>query len=174
MKRQLNIVMQVEEFNLLVTQLKDKMYRLALRVVSNEEEARDVVQESLIKIWRKRDKLAEIENPAAYCMTITRNMGIDKLRAKKMSISDIDEHYNIESKTADPERDLIAKDELSLVMKVVNALPENHRTVIHLRDIEGYTYKEIAGITGFSIEKVKVYLHRARTKLRHQLKNRAS
>jgi len=166
--------MQVEEFNLLVTQLKDKMYRLALRVVSNEEEARDVVQESLIKIWRKRDKLAEIENPAAYCMTITRNMGIDKLRAKKMSISDIDEHYNIESKTADPERDLIAKDELSLVMKVVNALPENHRTVIHLRDIEGYTYKEIAGITGFSIEKVKVYLHRARTKLRHQLKNRAS
>jgi len=166
--------MQVEEFNLLVTQLKDKMYRLALRVVSNEEEARDVVQESLIKIWRKRDKLAEIENPTAYCMTITRNMGIDKLRAKKMSISDIDEHYNIESKTADPERDLIAKDELSLVMKVVNALPENHRTVIHLRDIEGYTYKEIAGITGFSIEKVKVYLHRARTKLRHQLKNRAS
>jgi len=166
--------MQVEEFNQLVEELKDKMYRLALRVVTNEEEARDVVQESLIKIWRKREKLAEIENPAAYCMTITRNMGIDKLRAKKMSISDIDEHYNIESKSADPERDLIAKDELSIVMKVVNALPENHRTVIHLRDIEGYTYKEIAEMTGFTIEKVKVYLHRARTKLRQQLKNKAS
>ena len=59
-------------------------------------------------------------------------------------------------------------------MKVVNDLPENHRTVIQLRDIEGYTYKEISGITGYSIEKVKVYLHRARTKLRQQLKNRAS
>ena len=166
--------MQVEEFNQLVQNLKDKMYRLALRVVNNQEEAEDVVQEALIKIWNKREKLAEIENQAGYCMTITRNMGIDKLRARKMSTTDIDEQYSLESKTPNPERDLVAKDELSKVMKVVNALPENHRTVIQLRDIEGYTYKEISGITGYSIEKVKVYLHRARTKLRQQLKNRAS
>ena len=166
--------MQIKEFNQLVNRLKDKMYRLALRVVNNQEEAEDVVQESLIKIWNKRDKLAEIDNPAAYCMTITRNMGIDKLRGRKMMTTDIDEQYAIKAKSPDPERDLIAKDELSSVMKIVNSLPENHRTVIHLRDIEGYTYKEISEMTGFSIEKVKVYLHRARTRLRQQLKNRAS
>lgn len=166
--------MQVKEFNQLVNRLKDKMYRLALRVVNNQEEAEDVVQESLIKIWNKRDKLAEIENPAAYCMTITRNMGIDKLRGRKVVTTDIDEQYSIKANSPDPERDLIAKDELSSVMKVVDALPENHRTVIQLRDIEGYTYKEISEMTGFSIEKVKVYLHRARTRLRQQLKNRAS
>ena len=153
--------MQVEEFNQLVQNLKHKMYRLALRVVNNQEEAEDVVQEALIKIWNKREKLAEIENPAAYCMTITRNMGIDKLRARKMDTTDIDEQYSLESKSANPERHLVAKDELSNVMKIVNALPENHRTVIHLRDIEGYTYKEISQMTGYSIEKVKVYLHRA-------------
>ena len=91
-----------------------------------------------------------------------------------MKTTDIDEQYSIKAKSPDPERDLIAKHELSSVMKVVNALPENHRTVIQLRDIEGYTYKEISEMTGFSIEKVKVYLHRARTRLRQQLKNRAS
>lgn len=163
-------VMQVEEFNDLVARMKDKMFRLALRVVKNEETAHDVVQESFIKVWNKREKLAEIENKDAYCMTIARNMGIDKLRGKKMDISDIDEQYDLRAKTADPERTLVAKQELSNVMKVVNSLPENHRTVIQLRDIEGYSYKEISAMTGYSLEKVKVYLHRARTKLRQQIR----
>ncbi len=162
--------MQVEEFNKLVERMRDKMFRLALRVVKNEEEAHDVVQDSFIKVWNKREKLAEIDNPDAYCMTIARNMGIDKLRARKMETSDIDNHFDIKSKTADPERTLVAKQELNNVMKVVNSLPENHRTVIQLRDIEGYTYKEISEMTGYSIEKVKVYLHRARTKLRQQIR----
>lgn len=162
--------MQVEEFNDLVERMRDKMYRLALRVVKNEETAQDVVQDSFIKVWNKREKLAEIENKDAYCMTIARNMGIDKLRAKKLTTTDIDDQFDIKSKTADPERELVAKQELSIVMKVVNSLPENHRTVIQLRDIEGYSYKEISAMTGYSIEKVKVYLHRARTKLRQQIK----
>jgi len=162
--------MQVEEFNQLVMKMRDKMYRLALRVVKNEEEAHDVVQDSFVKVWKKREKLAEIENKEAYCMTIARNMGIDKLRGRKMTTTDIDEQYDLEAKVADPERQLVAKQELGLVMDIVNALPENHRTVIQLRDIEGYTYKEIAEMTGYNIQKVKVYLHRARTKLKQQIK----
>jgi len=161
--------MQVEEFNSLVKRMRDKMYRLALRVVKNEEEAHDVVQDSFIKVWNKREKLAEIENKDAYCMTIARNMGIDKLRGRKMTTTDIDEQYDLTADIPDPERTLVAKQELSIVMKVVNSLPENHRTVIQLRDIEGYTYKEISTMTGYSIEKVKVYLHRARTKLRQKI-----
>jgi len=166
--------MQVEGFNKLVERMKDKMFRLALRIVKNQEVAEDVVQESFIKVWNKREKLAEIDNPDAYCMTITRNMSIDKLRAKKMDPSDIDEHYDIKSNTADPERDMVAKQELSNVMKIVNALPENHRTVIHLRDIEGYSYKEISEMTGYSLEKVKVYLHRARMRIKEHFKHALS
>lgn len=163
--------MQVEEFNQLVEKMRDKMYRLALRVVKNEEEAHDVVQDSFVKVWKKREKLAEIENKEAYCMTIARNMGIDKLRARKMDTTDIDEQYDLKANVADPERQLVAKQELSIVMDIVDKLPENHRTVIQLRDIEGYTYKEISEMTGYSIEKVKVYLHRARTKLKQQIKS---
>ena len=162
--------MQVEEFNLLVAKMQDKMYRLALRVVKSKEVAMDVVQDSFVKVWKKREHFAGIENKEAYLMTITRNMGIDKLRAKKMETSDIDEQYDLKSKLADPERELVGKQELSRVMEVVNSLPENHRSVIHLRDIEGYSYKEISEMTGYNLEKVKVYLHRARTKLRQQLK----
>ena len=166
--------MQIDEFNSLVASMKDKMYRLALRMVKNEEEARDIVQEAFIKVWNKREKVGQVENQPAYCMTITRNVAIDKIRAKKMTTTDIDDHYDIESNTADPERALVAKDQYNNLLKVLDKLPDNHKLVIQLRDIEGYSYKEISELTGFTVEKVKVYLHRARTKLRMIIKAKAS
>jgi len=166
--------MQIQEFNHIVQKLKDKMYRLAVRLVRDPEEARDVVQDALGKIWNKRDKLETVDNKEAYCMTITRNVGIDKIRKKRMTTTDIDEHYDIASKSANPERLTIVKDEFKRVRKVIDDLPENHRTVIQLRDIDGYSYKEIVEITGFSQEKVKVYLHRARTRLKEHFKKRVS
>ncbi|HPN71394.1 MAG TPA: sigma-70 family RNA polymerase sigma factor, partial [Saprospiraceae bacterium] len=63
------------------------------------------------------------------------------------------------------------KESLSIVMKTLNSLPDNQKEIIHLRDIEGYTYKEIAEITGYSEEQVKVNLFRARQKLKHELRN---
>jgi len=166
--------MQIEEFNHIVHNLKDKMYRLALRVVRDHEEARDVVQDALVKIWNKWEKLKYVDNKEAYCMTITRNVGIDKIRGKKMKTSDIDEQYDLMSSSPNPEKLYVIKDEYKRVQKVIDALPENHRTVVQLRDIEGYTYKEISEMTGYSPEKVKVYLHRARTRLKEHFKKRVS
>jgi RNA polymerase sigma factor (sigma-70 family) len=161
--------MQVKEFNILVSRLKDKMYRIAYRVVKNEEEAQDVVQDTLVKIWKIREKLADIENVDAYCMMITRNIGIDKIRSRKMDTTDISEQYDLQSSAPDPERLSIVRDELRIVKAIIQELPENHRTVLELRDIEGHSYKEIAEMTGYNLDKVKVYLHRARLKLKEQL-----
>lgn len=161
--------MQIEEFNKLVERLKDKMYRVSLRIVKYDEEARDVVQDSLVKIWKIKDRLTTIDNVDAYCMMITRNMSIDKLRSRKMETTDISEQYDLKSNTADPERLSIVRDELKMVKKIIEQLPENHRTVLELRDIEGYSYKEISEMTGFTLDKVKVYLYRARLKLKEQL-----
>ncbi len=161
--------MQVKEFNILVGRLKDKMYRIAYRVVKNEEEAQDVVQDTLVKVWKIREKLADIENVDAYCMMITRNIGIDKIRSRKMDTTDISEQYDLKSSAPDPERLSIVRDELRIVRAIIQELPENHRTVLELRDIEGHSYKEIAEMTGYNLDKVKVYLHRARLKLREQL-----
>ncbi len=164
--------MQVEEFNHIIQNIKDKMFRLALRIVKNEESARDVVQDALIKIWTKKDLLSGVDNKEAYMMTITRNVAIDAYRSNRMEITDIDAHYDLEANTANPERIAVAKDSYNRVRKVIDQLPETHRPVIQLRDIEGYSYKEISELTGYSIEKVKVYLHRARTKLKEQFKNK--
>lgn len=162
--------MQIEEFNNIVERLKDKMYRIAYRIVRDNEEARDVVQDSLMKIWKVRDKISTIDNVDGYCMMITRNMGIDKVRARKMDTTDISEQYDLRSSSPDPERLSIVRDELRQVTAIIEALPENHRTVLQLRDIEGYSYKEISEITGYNLDKVKVYLHRARMKLKEQIK----
>lgn len=166
--------MQINEFNHIVHKIKDKMYRVAFRIVRNQEEAQDVVQDALIKIWNKMEKLAEVSNQEAYCMTITRNMAIDHLRSKKLETSELDNHYDIKADSANPERIAIAKDEFKNVRNFIDGLAENHRTVLELRDIEGYSYKEISEITGYSIEKVKVYLFRARMKIKEKFKTRVS
>ncbi len=166
--------MQVKEFNHIVSQIKDKMYRIAFRIVRNQEEARDVVQDSLVKIWNKWDTVQGVDNKEAYCMTITRNMSIDLLRSRKVETSDLDQHYDIQSNSADPERIAIAKDEYRTVRAFVDKMAENHRTVLELRDIEGYSYKEISEITGYSLEKVKVYLFRARMQIKEHFKTRIS
>jgi len=167
-------MMQVKEFNHIVHKIKDKMYRIAFRIVRNREEARDVVQDALVKIWKKWDKLREVDNQEAYCMTITRNMAIDHLRSKKIETSELDSHFDIQSNTANPERIAIGKDEYKAVRKFIDALPPNHKSVLELRDIDGYSYKEISEITGYSIEKVKVYLFRARMKIKEHFKTRVS
>jgi len=164
--------MQIEEFNHIVNRLKDKMFRLSFRIVRDREEARDVVQDSLVKIWKSKEKIATVDNKDAYCMMIARNMAIDKIRSRKMETTDIDDHYDIQSNTSDPERIAIVRDELKRVRKIISQLPENHKAVLELRDIEGHSYKEISEITGYSIDKVKIYLHRARLKLKEHFKQR--
>ncbi len=161
--------MQAIEFKNIADKMKDRMFRLAYRFSGNQEDAKDIVQDSMIKIWKNFEKLQQVENKEAWCMTVTRNVALDKLRSRKSGTSDINEHYDISDKGATPDRLLEVRDSLSRVMQVLNSLPENHRTILHLRDVEGYTYKEISEMTGFSIDKVKVYLFRGRQKLKQKL-----
>ena len=152
-----------------VLPIKDKLFRYALRIVGNQMVAEDVVQEVLVKVWQKRKELAEIENKEAWCMTVTRNLALDKLRRKKVILDNVDDHRNIADKSMTPYRSLQSEDTMTLIREAIAQLPEAQQHVIHLRDIEGYKYQEIADITGYSIDKVKVYLHRARISLRHKL-----
>lgn len=131
--------------------------------------AEDVVQEVFIKVWQKKNDLAHIENKEAWCMTVTRNLALDKLRRRKVIHDDVDDHRDISDKGMSPYKTLQSNDTMEIIRDAINQLPEAQQQVIHLRDVEGYTYKEIAQITGYSNDKVKVYLHRARITLRHKL-----
>ena len=163
--------MQIEEFNHIVNSIKDKVYRVVFRMLRDHEEARDVAQDVFVKVWNKRDKLVDVDNKEAYCMTIARNLAIDRIRSRKMDTSDISEQYDLEANTANPERIAVAKDQYRTVRAFIDSLPENHKTVLELRDIEGYSYKEISTMTGYSLEKVKVYLHRARMRIKEHFKH---
>lgn len=163
--------MTTKELKEMVLPYQDKLYRFALSIVGNVFEAEDIVQEVLIKIWKKKDHFIQVENKEAWCMTITRNLAIDKIRARKMVIDDIDGYFHISDQSMSPAESLESEDMMDHLREIIGKLPPFQKNLIHLRDIEGYSYKEISEITGESIDKVKITLHRARKTLREQIES---
>lgn len=163
--------MQLNEFNKMVLPFKNKMYRLALRIVGNVPEAEDVVQEVMIKVWKKRAYLENVKNLEAWCMTLTKNEAIDQTRSKHRRTMEMDNRFDLHDNHASAQKQMEVSETFETVKKMIDDLPENYKLVVHLRDIEEMTYDEIAEVTGFTKEQVKVYLHRGRKKLREQLIN---
>ena len=151
-----------------VLPLKNRLYRLALRITLNAAEAEDTVQDTLIRVWEHRDEWEQIQNIEAYALTVCRNIALDT--AGKAG------HGNVQLSTINlsadsqllPDESQEKQERLSLVRKLMDTLPEVQRSIMQLRDIEGKTYQEIANILQLSESQVKVYLHRARTSIRQQ------
>ena len=166
--------MKTMDFRTDVLPLKDKIFRLALRITLDRQEAEDITQETLIKVWEKRDEWHQIQNMEAYCFTIARRLAIDATRnkhAKNLSLSETDDTLHAIGLLPDDDLDL--RQRIATVRNLINDLPEVQRTIIQLRDIEGLRYDEIAQITGVTETQVKVYLHRARKKIKDLLKKTA-
>lgn len=162
------------DFRTDVLPLKNILFRLAQRITLNREEAEDVVQETMIKMWNVRNEWQAIESLEAYSLRICRNLAID--RTKKMSFRNLslDERQQEgherpdASFAASPERQAVVHDKFETVRKLIETLPEKQRSIIQLRDFEGKPYKEIAGILGITEEQVKVYLFRARQTIKQK------
>jgi RNA polymerase sigma-70 factor (ECF subfamily) len=161
--------MQPKDLSKMVIPFQDKLYRFALSIVGNTFEAEDIVQEVLIKIWKKKDTFLQLDNKEAWCMTVTRNLAIDKTRTRKFKTEDISGHYSISDTSSRPDQITEFNDTMDLIKGYIEQLPEAQKEVIHLRDIEGFTYNEISEITGMPLERVKVNLHRARKSLREKI-----
>lgn len=148
--------------------LKDKLFRLALRITLNRADAEDVVQETLVRMWNKRGEWAEMDSPEAYALTICRNLALDlTTKASHQNLS-LDEERDQTPAAATPYEELDARERLEIVKRLIDGLPELQRSIMELRDVEGKSYHEIADILGISEEKVKVYLFRARQKIKIQ------
>jgi len=148
-----------------VLPLKNELYRLALRITLNPAEAEDVVQETMMKVWNRRAQWEQIESIEAFCLTICRNLALDKTRKMGNQDQSLDtgEHDAPDhSYAANPEEQAIQQDRVALVRKLINSLPEKQRSVMQLRDFEGKSYKEIAAVMNISEEQVKVNIFRAR------------
>ena len=146
-----------------VLPLKDVLYRLALRITLKHEEAEDIVQDTLIKVWNKRDEWENIVSMEAYCLTICRNLALDKMKLRANQNESIENiHLDTPDQGGNPYEQMQQKDRIDLVRRMVNALPEKQRSCIQLRDFEGKPYKEIAEILGITEEQVKVNIFRGR------------
>ena len=150
----------------------DKLYRFALNIVGNTFDAEDIMQELMIKIWNRMDQYTLLENKEAWCMTVTRNMCIDKVRSKKVSAQDISDYHHLRDSSPTVDKALEDAERFGNILALVNQLPEKQKMIVHLRDVEGYTYQEIADITETSVDFVKVSLHRARKALKEELLRR--
>lgn len=151
--------------------LKNIVFRTALRIVLNREEAEDIVQDTLMKLWERRDELEKVENLEAFALTMARNMAIDRKEKKdNQHVSFDDEaHDRPDEAQGSSDSQLMSKETHSFVAEIINSLPEKQRTILQLRDIEGKTYKEIAEVLSISESDVKVTLFRARKETKEKI-----
>lgn len=166
--------MIIEDYKKLVLPIKNKLFRFSLRIVGNVAEAEDVVQEVFIKVWNKRSEVESFNNLEAWCMTLTKNLSIDKLRSKHRRVDALPDSYDMPSQAASPYQTTVANDTIGRIEKMMAALPEKQRMVMQLRDIEGMSYNEISEILSITLDQVKINLFRARKAIRAQLLNSES
>ena len=151
--------------------LKNELYRLALRITLNPAEAEDIVQETMIKIWNRRDQWDEIESIEAFSLTICRNLALDKMRkieGQNQSLDEVTHDTPDRSYSSNPEEQAMQQDRIELIRRLIGQLPEKQRSAMQLRDFEGKSYKEIAAIMGISEEQVKINIFRARQAIRQK------
>jgi RNA polymerase sigma factor (sigma-70 family) len=151
-----------------ISSFRDKLYRYSLKLLSDTMEAEDIIQDLYVKIWGSREKFYSVENKEAWCMTVVRNMCIDKIRKRKKqsTYADISDYHFIADHTPTPEKALHSKNSMNMIHQLMEQLSPEQREVIHLRDIEGHSYKEISEITGHDESNVKIYIFRGRQNLR--------
>ena len=160
--------MRLDQFKKEVLIHKDIMFRLAWRILSDEENAKDVVQDSFLKLWDQRKSLKKVQNLRAYCLSSVRNKCIDNMRKLK---AETNKDYEIQQQSDDinPELILEQRDELKRANRIIDSLNESQKEIIQLREIEGMEFDEIALATGLSKNNVRVILSRARKEIKEQM-----
>jgi len=160
--------MQQSQFKNEILIHKDQMYRLALRILRNKEDAKDIVQDSLVKLWNKREVLGNIKSLKSFALTIVRNACIDLIRKRKPETNQQD-HLE-RSDGLNPEKQLDVSDQLQRVKQIINQLNKQQRELIQLRDIEELDYEEMSEITGLTVNNIRVILSRTRKEIRQRMK----
>lgn len=154
--------MTTREYNLAVDEYADNIYRFALKHLRNEMSAKDIVQETFTKVWAKHEYIA-YENVKAYLFTTAYHTILDWIK-QEGRMGDIEQSREpVSSRTTNFDVQEVLNDAL-------DTLPEIQKTVVLLRDYEGYSYAEIAKITKLSESQVKVYIFRARKALKVYVK----
>ncbi|MBS1933071.1 MAG: RNA polymerase sigma factor [Bacteroidetes bacterium] len=154
--------MTEKEYNECVRNYADNVFRFIVKNLRHEEDARDVVQSAFEKLWRNRNEVENVKSKS-YLFTIAYHQMIDHIRKTKRI--QLKEEFNAETKVYDKQANNMKK----VLEEALARLSETQRSLVLLKDYEGYSYEEIGQITGLNESQVKVYLHRARIQLKNYL-----
>ncbi len=159
--------MDAEQFKTEVLPLKSKLYRFALSLLDDAEEAQDAVQEVFIKLWNLGDKLKTLNSTEAFAMKVTKNHCLDRIKARRTVSIEKTGSLNYEE---DKDSDIIVKaemkDTIRHIRQIMASLPEQQRMIVQLRDIEGYEFEEIEQALDINLNTIRVNLSRGRKKIR--------
>jgi len=159
--------MSQELFKAEILPIRERLLHIAQRILVEEQEAEDAVQEVLLKLWHMRDSLDSYESPAAYATTVTKNHCLDRLKVKNRQES-LDDTYSTRAGNDNPYLQLERKNTEEVLQKIIENLPPLQQAIIRMKDMEEYEVEEIAEITGTNIEAVRVNLSRARKRVREE------
>jgi RNA polymerase sigma-70 factor (ECF subfamily) len=163
--------MNQNDFVKIINPFRDKIFRLAKRLLTSTEEAEDAMQEVLVKLWKKNNILNEYKSIEALAMTITKNYCLDQLKSKRALNLHIT-HNNYKDQQSTAEQKAEDNDSLQWVEKIINELPEQQRILIQLRDIEQYEYAEIAKIVEMTESAIRTTLSRTRKIIREKMQQK--
>ena len=154
--------MTVEEYNGAVDMYADNLYRFVVKNLKDEDMSRDIIQDTFEKLWMKLEDVSGLK-VKAYLFTSAYHTMIDYIRKEKRYV-DLEPAAISEASHNSQYSDLG-----EVLESAVSLLPNDQKAVVMLRDYEGYSYKEIADITGLSESQVKVYIYRARVFLKNSI-----
>ncbi|WP_224483269.1 RNA polymerase sigma factor [Robertkochia aurantiaca] len=160
--------MNQSEFLNTVLPFKDKLYRLAKRLLVSREEAEDATQEIIMKLWTNNAKMSSYNNVEAFAMTMTKNYCLDRLKSKQANNLKL-VHSNYKDENTSLQKSIEVKDSVSWMERIMENLPEQQRLVLQLRDIEQYEYDEIEKMLDMKPTAIRVTLSRARKAVREEL-----
>lgn len=148
--------------------LSDRFYRVAYHILESQEDAEDAVQELYLKLIKSPDKFSNIHDPAAFGITILRNICIDVIRRREKRKSEELQEYMI-ADISGPDKTAIEKDRLRILIHEIDRLPQKQSIVLKMRTIEGLEYDEISQRTGLSQVNIRVLISIARKTLKKNL-----
>ncbi|WP_128545186.1 RNA polymerase sigma factor [Larkinella soli] len=159
--------MDLQTFKQQILPVQGRLFRLAKLFLRNREEAEDALQEVLMKLWMNRHQLDAYRSVEALAVQMTRNLCLDRLKTRAgRPMDDGALLENLQAATVSPYRQTELADSAGLMMRFVDALPEPQKLILHLRDVEEYSFEEIEEVTGLTVNNIRVILSRARKSVR--------
>ncbi|MBP5709304.1 MAG: sigma-70 family RNA polymerase sigma factor [Bacteroidales bacterium] len=162
--------MTIKEYNGFIDSESRKLYAFAYKMLKNQQESEDIVQNVLVKLWKKRDELDNINNLRTLALTMTKNECIDVLRRWRFSEkSDVDGVAQQEkSDSLSPLENMVSDETKNMMRQIISDLESPYKEIITMREIEGLPYEEIAGMTSLTVNNLRVIVSRARQMIKEE------